>query len=289
MPKLEYNGIIARPGTYRRKNGTTIIKTWEELKKAFSRTHELKLTLGHPITPDKQPRPANVRDFLGRVLPIINEKKQVIEGLFQFYTEPWESIPEHIRNMIVNDQPIEISVGYTSETDTQGVQTGMLHDHVALLTDGENPICPLDQCGINVRLESDDGGHNMTYEEATSTKDEPEEPAKEKEPVTDEQVTGLVSFTQEQFDRLISTIKPQEQPAVEAEAKPLEGESDDLQEKSEPQVEEPVPEPPPEPSLEPERAFPAGKPSKGKSPYLKEDGSVEVPSDIYLGGTKRKQ
>ena len=161
-----------------------------------------------------------------------------------------------------------------------GEQRDILYNHFAVLTQGENPTCPLGTCGINVRLESDNGDTRMTYEQATSTRDEPEE----QEEATDEQVTEpLVTFTKEQFDKLISTLSPQEQPTEEAEAEPLE------EEKSEPEeVEEPVPEPPQEPSLEPERAFPAGKPGKAKSPYLKEDGSVEIPSEIYLGGTKRK-
>ena len=285
MPRLEYRGILARPGPYKYKWGTEV-KTWEELKKAFQRTQELKLTLGHPLTPDGRPRLATVEDYLGRVIPVINEEKQVIEGLFRFHDEEWDKIPEHLREKIVNDLPIEISAGFNPGKVINGSMTGMLYDHVALLADGENPICPLGECGINVRLESDSGDSIMTYEQATSTRDEPEEPAQEEKKEEESVVregTGLITFTQEQFDKLISTLKPPEQPEEEAGAESLE------EEKSEPEIEEPVTAKAPEPSLEPERAFPAGKPGKAKSPYLKEDGSVEVPSDIYLGATKRKK
>ena len=92
MPKLEYRGIIARPGTYQRKQGI-VRKTWEELKKAFQKTLELKLTLGHPMTPSKKPRPVESRDYLGRVIPIVNEEKQGIEGLFKIYDEDWDKLP----------------------------------------------------------------------------------------------------------------------------------------------------------------------------------------------------
>lgn len=281
MPRLEYQAILARPGPYKYKWGTEV-KTWEELKKAFQRTPELMLTLGHPLTPDGRPRIATMEDYLGRIVAIINEEKQVIEGIVKPHEEEWHKIPKHIQDRLVNDLPTEISAGFHPGRVAGGVMTGMLYNHIALLVDGENPICPLGECGINVRLESDDGEILMRYEQATSTKDEPEEQEK-KETATDEQVTGpLVTFTQEQFDKLISTLKPPEQPEEEAGAESLE------EEKSEPEIEEPVTAKAPEPSLEPERAFPAGKPGKAKSPYLKEDGSVEVPSDIYLGATKRK-
>lgn len=289
MPRLEYRGILARPRAYTYKNGTEI-KSWEELRRAFQRTQELKLTLGHPMTPDHRFRPVNADDYLGRVIPVINEEHQVIEGIFKFHDEEWERVPPHIRNKIVNDEAIEISAGFVAETNEQGVQTGMVYDHIAILADGENPVCPLGECGINVRLESDNGEDItiMRYEQATSTKDEPEgeanapektekadEPAAAREPAT-------VTFTKEQFKELLEAIRPPE---------PSGDVKEDTEEEPD-QTEEVETEeaPPREPSLEPERAFPAGSPaSKQKSPYLNDDGSVAIPSDIYLGGTSKKK
>lgn len=284
MPKLEYRGILARPGPYKYKWGTEV-KTWEELKKAFQRTPEIMLTLGHPLNSDGTPRFPNKEDFLGRVIPVVNEERQLFEGIFKFHEEEWDKIPDDIRKKIVNDEAIAISAGFPPPRMEDGVQRDILYNHFAVLTKGENPTCPLGECGINVRLESDSGESIMTYEQSTSTRDEPEEQEK-KEETTDGQATGssVISFTEEQFDKLISTLKPQEQPIADAGAEPLE------EEKSEPEeTEEPEKATPQEPSLEPERAFPAGKPGKAKSPYLKEDGSVEIPSEIYLGGTKKQK
>lgn len=279
MPRLEYHGVLARPGTYRRKNGKTITKTWEELKRSFNLTPELNLSLGHPMTPDGKYRSMSVKDYIGRVSKVINEEKQVIEGIFKIYDEGWDKIPSHIQDKLVNDEAIEISAGYMGSPGALGKQSLMLHDHIAILAGGESPVCPLDQCGINITLEGEDGDVIMTYEESTSTKDEePKEEVKEQPPVT-AQEPKLVTFTPEQFQELISTLKP-----------PVQETTEDAGAEPEP-IEEITPEEvtaPPEPSLEPERAFPAGKPTKGKSPYLKDSGVIEIPSDIFLGGTKRK-
>ena len=280
MPKLSYRGIIARPGTYKRKDGSSVTKTWEELKKAFQKTRELILTLGHPITPDGKPRLANIRDYIGRVLPIINEEKQVIEGDFLPHEEEWDKIPSNIQHMLESDLPLDISTGQTSR-NYEGIEQDALYNHIALLVDGENPICPLGECGINVRVESDDGDEiTMTYEQATSTKDEEkDEPVQEEKVTKPEAPPQPISFTPEQFETLMSTLKPKEpQPTEDAGAEPAE------EEKSPPdKVEEPVEAPTRQPSLVPEKAFPAGSPTPTKSPHLKDDGSVEIPSDTMLG------
>jgi len=273
MPRLKYRAIIARPGIYKRKDGSTITKTWEELKKAFQRTPELPLTLGHPKGPSRIP---TVREYIGRVRTEINELKQVIEGDILPYDEDWDKIPQHIQERLDQDLPTELSTGQMSRI-IDGIERDALYNHVALLVDGEDPICPLGQCGVNIRLESDEGDIDiMTYEQATSTKETEEQPPKE-EP-QQAPVERVYTFTEAQFQELMAAIKP---PAPEAGAK----------EQEHADIEEAAPEeetaPPPEPTLEPERAFAAGGPEAKKSKYLKEDGSIEIPHDIYLGGTRR--
>jgi hypothetical protein len=277
MPKLRYRGIIARPGTYKRKDGSTVTKTWEELRRAFQRTRELILTLGHPTTTDGKFRLPTTQEYLGRVLPIINEDKKVIEGDFLPHEEEWEKIPPDIRQALEEDLPLDTSTGQMSRI-IDGIERDALYNHVALLVNGESPICPLGECGINVRVESDEGDITMTIEQATSTKDEeqPEEEVPQAPPATQQNIT----FTPEQFSKLLETLKPQ--PA----------ESGEEPAKSQPDEEtEPAPEPPPkQPELEPQRAFPAGDvPGEKRPDLLKDDGSVVVPIDVYLGGLEREE
>lgn len=288
MPRLEYEGILARPGPYKYKWGTEI-KTFEELKKAFQRKQELTLTLGHPMNPDGTPRIPNKEDYLGRIIPVINEEKQRIDGIFKFHDEEWDKIPPKFQDMLVNDESVAISAGFPPPTMVNGEQQDILYDHYALLVNSENPICPLGECGINVRLESDKGEIEiMRYEQASETKD-PEPEDKDEASETPKYVTA------EDLDRFKDALLDELRPKAEAGAEPVEediGKSDDLPEKSEPEpVPEPVKEKPPEPSLEPERAFPAGKVTGRdiKSEYMDDDGTLKIPSEIYLGGTKKKQ
>lgn len=284
MPKYEYRGILARPGAYMYKWGTEI-KTYEELKRAFERTPSLMLTLGHPLTPNGKPRIPEERDFIGRVDAVFNDERQVIEGVFKPYDgKYWERIPEHIRQKIVNDEPYGISLGYPQPLIVNGEQTDMLFNHCAVLRDGEDPTCPLGECGINVRLESSTGEIiTMRYEQATSTRDEPEPEGKEEtaEPPRAVTVADLDRFKAD----ILGAVKALVQPTEEAGAQPAEEELPSV-------VEEPSPAeaPRPEPTLEPKRAFPAGSATeKNRFPYMKADGSVEVPVDIYMGKTKNKQ
>ena len=281
MPKLEYYGIIARPGTFKRKDGSSVTKTWEELKKSFQLTQELKLTLGHPLTPDKRSRPTRAADFLGRIIPVINEEKQVIEGRFKFYDEPWGGIPEHIRGKIVNDEAVSISAGYTSRKQN-GVETDMLHDHIALLVEGESPVCPLDECGINVESESGDD-EIMTFEQAESTKEAPEEQPTEQ---PTEEKPQLITFTKDQFDQLLERIKPKEPEPVDAGAAPEEQNPPPEEDETK---EEPTPTTEPSSGV-PEGAFAAGSPEqKRPNPAIQADGSVVIPVDVYHHRGKKKK
>ena len=283
MPKINYHGIVARPGTYKRKDGSTVTKTWAELKASFTLTPELNLSLGHPMTYDKKFSPMAYKDYIGRVHCVINEDKQVIEGIYKIYDEGWDKLPEHIKEKLENDEPLEISAGFMGKTGSSGKLSQTLHDHIALLVEGEAPVCPLGECGINVHLETDDGDE-YTMEQSTSTKDkEPEKERPTEEPTAQE--PRMVTFTEEQFEKFMSRFEPkvqETQPVDEAGADPTPEE-----EKPPEEVTEKIPE---EPAKVPEGAFPAGSPDQERpNPAIQPGGSVVVPVDVYHHRGKKQQ
>jgi hypothetical protein len=163
---LKRKGILARPGTYRYGDKEEI-KTAEELKRAAERQPIIALTLGHPAGGIPK-----ASDFIGTVNQKWNEQRQRVDAEFWFYDE----VPEEVRSRIVNEWPTPISAGFTVESVENDVQKGIFYTHVAVLRDRDDPKCPLGQCGINVRMES-----NLTedyrYEQATDP-DVPPEQAK---------------------------------------------------------------------------------------------------------------
>ncbi len=144
MPRAVVKGILARPGEYNYE-GTLEIQTAEELSAAVDYQPSIMLTLGHPGDNPK------VSDYIGRVDQTWNEEEQVVDAVFSFYDDHWLSIPESIRGKIVGGGKLPISAGISVVEVVDGVQKRIRYDHVALLRDGENPVCPLGECGINVK------------------------------------------------------------------------------------------------------------------------------------------
>jgi hypothetical protein len=235
-------GIVARPGKYT-FGDVTEIKTAEELKKAVERQPIITLTLGHP-----DGGTVRASDYLGTVTQRWNEEKQRVDGDFWFYDE---YLPEHMREKIINDLPVSISAGYTVDSIEDGVQKGILYSHVALL-DGENPKCPLQECGVNVRMESNSP---MRYEQESSLSDPPEpkpELQEKEEPKAEAPSLGFNEAQLAQLRDLISELVPAPPASKEPEVESVE----------EP---EPAPVPPPEePKVEPEKVVPAERPDSGK-------------------------
>ena len=188
---IKRKGIIARPGEYTYKDKGTEIKTAEELKAAVARQPILPLTFGHPK--DGFPR---ARDFIGTVSQRWNEQKQYVEGDFWFYDET----PDEILDKIVTGWPTKISAGFTVDDVEDATQKGIFYTHVAILRDSDDPKCPLGQCGVNVRMES----NNYRHEQATDPEEEKSEP-----------VDPLITM-QKQIDELktliIESIKTKEEP-----------------------------------------------------------------------------
>ncbi|MHA2380819.1 MAG: hypothetical protein ACXADS_16230 [Candidatus Thorarchaeota archaeon] len=249
---IKRKGILARPGEYR--FGDTIeVKTAEELKAAVERQPILTLTLGHPA--GGMPRKS---DYIGTVTQKWNEEKQRVDGDFWFYDE---YIPDEVRKKIVNLEPVSISAGYTVDSVEDGLQRGILYSHIAVLQ-GEDPKCPLDKCGVNVRMESDS---DLRYEQEQPI-DEPRESVPE---VKEAVKTDLpsVTLTGEQLVQFIEAITAK----IAAAAPPAVAETEIV----EPPVEAPEAEPEviEEPKVEPEVVVPA---SKGADPERLEDGGIGV-------------
>lgn len=203
MPKAVRKGILARPGEYEYE-GTVETQTAKELKEAVDWQPSIKLTLGHPGVGPKD----SVE--IGRVNQTWNEKNGVVDAVFSFYDENWLLIPESIRGKIVGGGKIPISAGISVVEVVDGVQKGIRYDHVALLRDGENPVCPLGECGINVK------GFNTMLErryqkqteiggESTEAAPETAQPESSSEVAT---LTEAVLALKAQFDALTAAREP---------------------------------------------------------------------------------
>ena len=183
------------------------------------------LTLGHPdgVTTEEH--------YIGRVDQYWNDEIGAVEGVFSFYDEYWDRIPEDIRNRIANGEPYPISAGYSVvDVDEEGRQRGILYDHIAVLRDGEDPNCPLGQCGINVRPEAEERVPLTRLEKRTEGREEVAEqdrPAEGQESpvtVTSEQLDYIV-------DRLFERLAPREQ-EQESEQPPQEAKEEVSEEES---------------------------------------------------------
>lgn len=242
MPKIVRKGVLIRPGKY--KYGDVVeVKTAAELKAAAERQPQIMLTLGHPIG---EP---NVSDFIGRVDQTWNEEKDMVEAEFSFYHEHWESIPEELQNKIVNYDPLSISAGFSMKEVVNDEQVGILYSHVALLQSEENPICPLGECGINVRRESNEMS-NKRLEQSTEL--EGTNTTAPAEPVP-EASSELIALKAEVAEMKEIILKLQTPPTVEREPETVEEKGPEVA------VEKAVEELPPQPAM----VIPAGvTPSK---------------------------
>ena len=230
---IKRKGIIARPGEYTYKDKGTEVKTAEELKAAVTRQPIIPLTFGHPA--DGIPR---ARDFIGTVSQKWNEEKQYVEGDFWFYDET----PPEILDKIVNGWPTKISTGFTVDSVEDATQKGIFYTHVAILKDGDDPKCPLGQCGVNVRMESNNPT-DYRHEQASNPdakKDDTTDAAGTGEPTTGE-------FTPRQLEQLRDLFAASTRPKEPVEQKPEVEQPAETPPQKEP---EPVRAPAPEPVRE---------------------------------------
>lgn len=152
---IKRRGIVAVPGEF--KYGDVIEKkTAAELRAAAERQPIIMLTRGHPA--DGMP---TSKDVIGTVSQKWNEEHQRVDGDFWFYDE---KVPESIRAKIVNNEPVAVSPGFMVDEIRDGIQTGIIYTHMAVLEE-QDPRCPLDKCGVNLRMDSK--GHGMRLDQKT--------------------------------------------------------------------------------------------------------------------------
>ena len=165
---IKMRGVLAAPGEY--KYGDTVeVKTAQELKDAAMRFPIVPLSYGHTLD-NLQPTASTQ---IGTVSQKWSEEQQRVLGEFWLFEE---KIPEKLRTKIDNGEPIPISAGIMLDAvDEDGTQRGISYTHVAVL-EGEDPKCPLDTCGIHMRVESD---RLSRLEQSTDIP--PPEPAAERE------------------------------------------------------------------------------------------------------------
>lgn len=244
-------GIIARPGPYTYKWGVEQ-KTAEELKRAISMTPTIPITYGHPIE-----GVIKRSDFIGRVKPTWNDEENGVEGEFWPYVEHWHKLPEEIQENIVNGLKTKISAGFNAEKVDDDIQKDVYMSHVAILRKNDDPVCPLDKCGINVRQESQAVSGTKIYYEQTSEiggegiMDDTAEPTQEKK---EDQSVRKPDDRDETIETLTLQLEEQTARTKELETQ-LEGPSEP---KPEVEEEEKVAEPLVESAPIPETIIPAG-------------------------------
>lgn len=167
---IKMRGVLAVPGTYE-KDGKTYIKTAEELRKSAERFPILPLTFGHT----QNSEPPTEAQQIGTVSQKWSEEQQRVISEFWFHEE---KMPDVLRSHIQNGEKIPISAWYLADSvDEDGTLHGMSYSHVAVL-EGEDPVCPIEQCGAFVVAESNG---RLRFVEHTADLDTAPKPTKEPE------------------------------------------------------------------------------------------------------------
>jgi hypothetical protein len=265
--------VIARPG-YNEKYKKDV--TWEELKRTFLLYKRIPMIVAggdHYGTID----PNNA---IGFVEAKIDEDAQTIRGDDPvFYNEKFDTIPAELQRKLAHKEFIHASLGYEPYDNIRKL------DHIAIGVD--SPVFP----DIGFHAES-----NFHYEETEGMNKEEE---KEEVAETHSEPQKVITFSKEQFDELISTLRPpppSETPSIDG----LDPKGQDLsdggsdaiggeQETVEPPEEEPTA-PQPKPKVEPERIFSkdTGTEASDDGLFVKESGSRKVYSRV-AGLDKEKQ
>lgn len=266
---LKVEGVLAKPGPYKH-NDQIEYKTAEDLKVIARDQPLIDITLGHPPN-----RMVEKKYFLGSVKPTWNEEKQALIGDFWFKDEHLHKIPPEILEKLKKRYPVGISLAYMFEKEGD-ILKNMHLNHVALLQNEEG-TCPLKDCGVNVRLESEEA--NYRYEQEQTIGEEPKPAEKETvESPADREAEVPKELTADLLREIIrSEISKALSPPKPAEPEPV------VEEKKEETAPEPVEEPispEPEPQTEPEHRIP-----RDVSASKKEAGVVVLTDDVAVIST----
>lgn len=141
-----------------------------------NRLDRVPLILNHPplITEEKTgkkvPAPIQEKDVLGTISYKYDRKIAKLVGEAYYYDECFHRLPKHLQDKVYRHENMPISQGFGFTLKDEHILTDMLSHHLAVLTD-EKPLCPLDRCGVNVRMESDSTMTNFRYEQRTEAED----------------------------------------------------------------------------------------------------------------------
>jgi len=250
---IKMKGILAVPGEY--TYGETVeVQTAEELKAAADRNPIIPLTFGHTYDGLRPPPEQQI----GTVSQKWSEKEQKVLGHFWLYEE---MIPERIKDKIANGQQLAISTGYMLDSvDEDGTQRGIDYTHCAILSDDEDPRCPLDTCGIQYRINTQDADRMYRYQQASELTP-PEQDTVEKK--------------KEEEAPLEPASEPDEAPETEEEAPKTDTPAAQKTEETDEQAQDPEVQP------EPENAIPAEIAEVKDKPYDVIDDKIVWVPDIF--------
>jgi hypothetical protein len=243
--------VAAHTGPY--PDGT--IRPIEELEAAVKRRRHVPLTLGHPPSINGVPGPIPEHLLLGDVEYQIDRERGIEIANTTFFDEYFDRLPEHIRQKVVNLEPVPISQGFEHGWREPNVLSDIMPHHLAVLLD-EKPLCPLDKCGVEVAVRAE-SGLQFRYEQRAEATEEALDMSEQPKP---DPIEGIRKEIAELRELFIESLKPKEQPAQEAPVA-VAREEPVKQEAEAPQR------PPPEtvraPVGEPVRSIPASVPSAG--------------------------
>jgi hypothetical protein len=177
MAKFKRKGIVAVPGEYK-YGEVTEIKTAEELKSAAERHPNIPITYKHPV--EVYPKASEI---IGTLQQKWDEKNQRINGEFWFHDE---KISEELEMKLMNNEILPVSGGILIDDIEDNIQKGIVFTHMAILGEGDDPVCPLGTCGVNMRMESNPT-LNVRFEQSTDLEPPEEEPKVAPEPEVSEE------------------------------------------------------------------------------------------------------
>jgi len=202
---LKMRGVFAVPGIYE-KNGVRYVKTAEELKDAAERYPILPITFGHTNTSEPPPPSAQI----GTMKQSWSEAQQ--KAIAEFWFDK-KKMPEVLRSRAYNAERLPLSAWFLADSkDEEDALHGIAYSHVAML-EGEDPVCPLTECGAFVVAESKTSSRQVFVERLQDL--EPAQEDKEQEPEVAPEPTPDVAAVEEEAPK---TEPPAEENLAESDA-----------------------------------------------------------------------
>jgi hypothetical protein len=256
MTALEYPIVLARPGFNEKYNREV---TWDELRKTFMLYRRIPMI----VAGGSHSGPIDPNNAVGFVDAVYDDENKVIRGNALFFREKMESVPEGIRERLINKRYVPASLGYEQFGDLRKV------DHLAIGVD--SPV--FKDIGFNAE-------DTFRYEETDGINTDGKE-VQNAETAKDTEIQALRAEIQE-LKQLVLGLRPAkespqaiEEPAV-----------DEKEEKAEDTMQEPPKEAekrvsPKPPLVEPERVIP----KEQAKPRVTSDGLFSIEGNTRIVST----